>query len=391
VVLTVDSASKEVCALSGSKVTFTGGGTCKIDANQPGNNAYEPAPEVSQSFAVAKKTQTVAITSPAPTGAVVGVGTYEVTAEAKPSGLAVVLTVDSASKEVCALSGSKVTFTGGGTCTIDANESGNSEWAGAPQTQQSFAVSKKPQTILFSAPPTSAYVGGPTYAVSATSPSEPPITLTVDLTSSSVCTLSGTTVSFIGAGTCTIDALQASNSQYEAGQAQLSFAVSSVTVVAPPSSQPRPPSPPTTKPPLVNSNFIAGTSSFEAASGRVIFIETITNGGTFSWSLTVPNGKFGVIASNKASRSAKKCRGGLVRLGGRCRRSTIVFSEGSATVPAGVVIFKLRPSATAMKMLQSAFRHKHGVLVTATFTFQSSLGGSPVTHRQVLVDKLKRK
>jgi hypothetical protein len=44
-----------------------------------------------------------------------------------------------------------------------------------------------------------------------------------------------------------------------------------------------------------------------------------------------------------------------------------------------------------MKMLQSAFRHKHGVLVTATFTFQSSLGGSPVTHRQVLLDKLKRK
>jgi hypothetical protein len=206
-----------------------------------------------------------------------------------------------------------------------------------------------------------------------------------------VCALSGTTVSFIGPGTCTIDASQPSSNEFEAGQAQLSFTVSVVTVVAPPASQPRTGSPSGPKPPLVNSNFVAGTSSFEAASGRVIFIETITNGGTFSWSLTVPNGKFGVIASNKASRSAKKCRVRLVRLGGRCRPPSIVFSEGSATVPAGVVIFKLRPSATAMKMLQSAFRHKHGVLVTATFTFQSSLGGSPVTHRQVLLDKLKRK
>jgi hypothetical protein len=271
---------------------------------------------------------------------------------------------------------------------------------GAALAPSAASAAPKSQTVEFtSQAPTAATVGGPSYHVTAAASSGLPVTLAIDPASGGVCTLSGSTVSFIGTGTCTIDATQPGsgglgpgeyNEAYKPAQAQQSFSVTAPSVVVV-ERGPTPPAGPGTKPPLVNSNFVAGTSSFEAASGRVIFIETITNGGTFSWSLTVPNGKFGVIASNKASRSAKKCRGGLVRLGGRCRRSTIVFSEGSATVPAGVVIFKLRPSATAMKMLQSAFRHKHGVLVTATFTFQSSLGGSPVTHRQALLDKLKRK
>jgi hypothetical protein len=117
----------------------------------------------------------------------------------------------------------------------------------------------------------------------------------------------------------------------------------------------------------------------------VIFIESISNGGTFSWLLTVPNGKFGVTASSK------KCRSGLARLHGRCRAPYIVFSEGTAVVPAGVVIFKLRPSAPVLKMLQNAYKKKKGVLVTATFTFQSSRGGAPVTHTQTLLDRLRRK
>jgi hypothetical protein len=187
-----------------------------------------------------------------------------------------------------------------------------------------------------------------------------------------------------------IDANQGGNTEYEpAAQAQESFTVAVVTVVAPPPSESPPQSPPPGPKPLpANSNFVAGASSFEPASGRVIFIESISNGGTFRWLLTIPNGRFGVIVSSKPS---KKCRAGLVRLRGRCGPATIVFSEGTATVPAGVVIFKLRPSLPALKILQGAFRQKKGVLVTATFTFQSSRGGAPVTRTQTLLDKLKKK
>jgi hypothetical protein len=284
-----------------------------------------------------------------------------------------------------------VKFTAAGACTIDANQEGDTHYNAAPQKQQTVTVGKSPQTITFtSTPPNPAFVGGPAYTVTAEATSKQAVTFTIDPASSSVCTISGSTVTFVAAGTCTIDANQGGNTQYEpAAQAQQSFTVGTVTVVAPPPSHTPSPSPPATPKPLpANSNFIAGTSSFEPASGRVILIESISNGGTFRWLLTVPNGKFGVLVSSKPS---KKCKAGLVRLRGRCGPSTIVFSEGTAVVPAGVVIFKLRPSPAALKLLQSAFRHKKGVLVTATFTFQSSRGGAPVTRTQTLLDKLKKK
>jgi hypothetical protein len=237
-------------------------------------------------------------------------------------------------------------------------------------------AARKPQTIAFtSSAPKPATVGGPTYHVSAEATSKLPVTLTIDASSSAVCTISGSTVSFIAAGTCTIDANQPGNGEqpgsgeYEeppfyspAATVRQSFAVTAA-----------------------NSNFTAGAKSFEPATGRVIFTEIITDPGTFTWLITVPNGKFGVFASRS------KCRVGFLRLRGKCRPSKIIFSYGTATVPAGVVIFKLRPSASALKVLKAALKQKKGVLVTATFTFQSSRGGGPVSHTQRLTDKLKKK
>jgi hypothetical protein len=57
----------------------------------------------------------------------------------------------------------------------------------------------------------------------------------------------------------------------------------------------------------------------------------------------------------------------------------------------GVVIFKLRPSPSALKILKNALKGKKGVRVTATFTFQSSRGGAPVSHTQTIIVKLKKK
>jgi hypothetical protein len=240
----------------------------------------------------------------------------------------------------------------------------------------SAASAAPSQTITFtSSAPTSATVGGPTYHVTAAASSRLPVTFTIDASSSAVCAISGSTVSFVAAGTCTIDANQPGGGEFgsneyvepynAAPQAKQSFQVTAAL--------------------RANSNFAAGRKSFEPSSGRVIFTEFITDPGTFSWLITVPNGKFGVFASSG------KCKTGFLRLRGRCRRSRIVFSEGSATVPAGTVIFKLRPSVSALKLLKNALKQKKGVLVTASFTFQSSRGGSPVSHTQTLIDKLKKK
>jgi hypothetical protein len=90
------------------------------------------------------------------------------------------------------------------------------------------APTPEPQTITFiSTAPSNATVGGPTYKVAATGGgSGNPVTFTIDSASNSVCTIAGSTVSFVGVGTCTIDANQAGNASYEpAPQAQQSFPV----------------------------------------------------------------------------------------------------------------------------------------------------------------------
>jgi PKD repeat protein len=136
-----------------------------------------------------------------------------------------------------------------------------------------------------------------------------------------------------------------------------------------------------------NSGFTPGELAVNQTTGVITLTETVGDPGTFSWLLTFQNGKFGVFAS-----SNHKCKARFVRLGGKCRPSRIVFAKGSQVVAApGTVTFKLKPSASALKALKNALKHKKGLPVTATFTFQSARGGSPVSHTRSLTVKLKKK
>ena len=49
------------CTMSGTTVTLTGAGSCTVTAHQGGNASYHPAATVSQSFAIAKGTATLAL------------------------------------------------------------------------------------------------------------------------------------------------------------------------------------------------------------------------------------------------------------------------------------------------------------------------------------------
>lgn len=86
---------------------------------------------------IAKGSQTIAFTSAAPSATVPGPD-YVVTATAN-SGLGVTLALDPASSG-CVLSGHTVSFTGVGTCVINADQAGDSNWNAATRVQQSFAV-----------------------------------------------------------------------------------------------------------------------------------------------------------------------------------------------------------------------------------------------------------
>jgi large repetitive protein len=239
VTFTVDAASTSVCTIAGAKVSFTGTGTCTIDANQAGNASYSAAPQVQQSSTVGPASQVITFTSTAPVGQVAGGPSYLVAASA-PSGLPVTFTVAAASSSVCAVtpptpggvagstgavSGATVNFIEAGTCTLLADQPGNANYRAATQARQSITVTAGLQTILFGFNVPAKPSVGQSYALRASTASGLAPALTVVAGSGSVCSLSGVgtsgglivgTVKFTGVGTCSITASQSGNSEYAA-------------------------------------------------------------------------------------------------------------------------------------------------------------------------------
>ena len=226
VTFTIDASASAVCTIAGASVTFQSVGTCVINANQAGNANYNPAPQVQQSFAVAKGNQTVSFSSAAPVGAAVAGPSYSPTAVAT-SGLPVTLSIDASASGVCSIAGGAVTFQSVGTCVVNANQAGDANWNAAAQVQQSFVVNKGVQSINFtSTAPVGAVVAGATYTPAATATSGLPVTLSIDASAAAVCAISGGTVSFQAAGTCIVNADQAGDANWlAASRVQQSFAV----------------------------------------------------------------------------------------------------------------------------------------------------------------------
>jgi hypothetical protein len=153
VVFSVDPASSAgACALAGGTVSFTGVGTCVVDANQAGGAGYQAAPQVQQTLQVAKASQTITFTSAPPAHPVSG-GSYAPAASGGGSGNPVVFSIDPASAAgACSLNSARTTvsFTGAGTCLIDANQAGNADYDPAAQKQQSSIVVNRPSARISS-------------------------------------------------------------------------------------------------------------------------------------------------------------------------------------------------------------------------------------------------
>jgi hypothetical protein len=212
---TLSGGSANIAVPAGSLAT----GNDTLTANYTGDSNYASATGTSSQVTVTLTPQTISFTQmPAET-----VGTQVTLSVGASSGLAVTLT--SATPSVCTVSGLIVTFNAAGTCTIDANQAGNTTYSAAPQVQQSFTVNGEAQTITFGA--IAAQTVGTPLTLSATASSGLAVTFTS--TTTSVCAVSGTTATFIAAGNCTIDANQAGNSTYAAApQVQQTFTVNGV-------------------------------------------------------------------------------------------------------------------------------------------------------------------
>lgn len=160
---------------------------------------------------------------------------------------------------------------------------------------------------------------------------------------------------------------------------------------------------------------LAKKPRFNAKTGNLEFFFIVPQGGTFKWGLFFDNSDTGFAASLGVSLRAgafpaePQAAAGAVRLrgkrhgskrhgGGRCTKgyvkhgSTCVprlvpFSRGSRTVPAGTADVKVHASGKALKALKAG----HTLRVSGTFTFQSSLEGYPVTHRESAVIRAPKK
>jgi hypothetical protein len=159
----------------------------------------------------------------APTVAVGGTGTVSATGGA--SGLPVIFST--LSQDICTVSGNTVTGVATGTCTIAANQAGNSIFSPALQSIQSFSIapkqnSKQSQTITFGGVPIIT-VGKPG-TVSATASSGLPVTFSS--TTPEICTVSANTVTALQTNKrCSITAMQGGNDTYNPAYGTRQFCI----------------------------------------------------------------------------------------------------------------------------------------------------------------------
>ena len=121
--------------LSGSTITITGAGTVTVTASQAGNADYTAAASVTQSFTVNQASQTITFNPVSSQSQ----GASLTLSAAASSGLTV--SFSSLTSSVCTVSGTTATLLSSGTCTIQASQAGNANYAAATPVSQSFTVS----------------------------------------------------------------------------------------------------------------------------------------------------------------------------------------------------------------------------------------------------------
>ena len=200
------STTSEVCTVSGDAITFISAGLCKITASQGGNGNYAAATPVSRSFTITAGVNTITFPALADTAFT---STPPSLGASASSGLAVSYT--STTSAVCTVSGGAITFVSAGLCTITASQGGNTNYVAATPVSQSFTITAGVNTITFPALASTAFTSTPPSLRAIASSG---LAVGYASTTSAVCTVSNSAITFVSAGLCTITASQGGNSNY---------------------------------------------------------------------------------------------------------------------------------------------------------------------------------
>jgi hypothetical protein len=190
--------------VSNDTVYLTGPGTVTVNALQPGNASYNPAPKVSRTFTVSLTSQTISFNTIA--DQTYGIPWVVVSATAT-SGLPVEFAIESGPATV---SNDTVYLTGAGTVKVNALQPGNTYYTAAPMVTNTFTVNKAGQTISFTNIPDMTYGDDP-WPLEATASSGLPVTFKVNSGKAQVVS---NELQITGAGTVVASAYQAGNSNF---------------------------------------------------------------------------------------------------------------------------------------------------------------------------------
>ena len=126
-----------------SSLAITGAGSCTVTASEAGNSNYNPAPDVSRSFNIAKANQTISFA--ALSDKTFGDADFGVSATATSN-----LAVSFGASGNCTIVGSTVHLTGAGSCTVTAAQAGGSDYNAAASIPRSFNIAKGAATLTLS-------------------------------------------------------------------------------------------------------------------------------------------------------------------------------------------------------------------------------------------------
>ena len=325
--VTFSSTTTGICSVSGSTVSGVAPGTCTIAANQAGNAGYAPAPQVTQAITVGPGSQSINFGA-APVVVVGGTGTVAATGGA--SGNPVTFT--STTPSICTVFGATVTGISAGTCSIATDQPGDANYAAAVQVTQNVTIGKANQTIGSISIATLTLGVGGTTTVSATATSS--LVPTFTSTTPGVCTISGTTIRGVSAGTCTIAANQIGNANYNAApQATQDSSVVDLAVPGAPT---------------------AVSASRENSRVAVSFNAPSSNGGSPVVSYTVTSSPGGITATGAGS---------PIAMAGLSNGATYTF-----TVTASNIIGTGAPSAASNALTLPLVAAQSGTLTALTDT-----------------------
>jgi hypothetical protein len=185
-----------VARFSGLAINKAGTGF-RLTATVPGKASNDSSP-----FDIVKGNQTITFSPPAQIP--YSSSPLELTATTSSG-----LPVSYSASGNCFVSGSTLTATAVGACSVTASQAGDESYYPAPSVTRTISISKNNQMIAFDPLP-NRKIGDPAFSVTATASSGLP----VSFSATGVCTVADGIVSMNAVGACTITASQVGDAQY---------------------------------------------------------------------------------------------------------------------------------------------------------------------------------